>query len=100
MTILSNTACIIVENYRVARINGFFEQQGYGPNNLCIPLINIDDPDDADPVAWAAESPVGTDILNLIKLATIYDGFYYKKTGRGQSIIDDFAAEHGYRRKP
>jgi len=94
------TARIICHVSVVDTINTHFERAGYGPNNVSVPLIQLDDPDDAAPSAYGAEARVDPGILALTNTATFVDGYWVEIGKPGEHKLDEFAAWLGYRRKP
>ena len=98
--IFRQQACIVVLPAYRAAVNWYFERNGYGPNNVAIPLIATNDPDNAEPKAWAAEALVDSGIMAILNLAKSMDGFWYATGPAGETLLPAFAETHGFRIKP
>lgn len=95
----------IVKATIVNAANTWMENQGYGPNNFSIPLIQIADPDTQAARYWAAEFQADPALRTIIHKKVDSLGvnaflFWSKDRKTARQKTKQFIQSKGYRIKP
>ena len=69
MTRYRHQPVAIVPTSNVKAVNAILEKHGYGPNNVCIPVVNKTALTNAKPTHYAIECPADDGFLAALKLA-------------------------------